>query len=116
MDQRSGEFIGFGAMDVTKPYEFTGFGAMDVTKPYEFIGFGELFWHLAWAQFVSPPVPGSTRLCRRTQALLGIFGHQSLLFLLFLFLLGEGQAVCAVPLAAQLASLSFVVFVRLLLW
>ena len=32
-------FIVFGAMDVTKPYEFTGFGAMDVTKPYEFIGF-----------------------------------------------------------------------------
>ncbi len=36
------EFIGFGAMDVTKPYEFTGFGAMDVTKAYEFIGFGAL--------------------------------------------------------------------------
>jgi hypothetical protein len=33
------EFIGFGAMDVTKPYEFIRFGAMDVTKPYEFIGF-----------------------------------------------------------------------------
>ena len=29
-------FIGFGAMDVTKPYEFIWFGAMDVTKPYEF--------------------------------------------------------------------------------
>ncbi len=27
------EFIGFGAMDVTKPCEFRGFGAMDVTKP-----------------------------------------------------------------------------------
>ncbi len=24
-------FIGFGAMDVTKPYKFIGFGAMDVT-------------------------------------------------------------------------------------
>ena len=24
-----GEFIGFGAMDVTKPYEFIGFGAME---------------------------------------------------------------------------------------
>ncbi len=34
------EFIGFGTMEVTKPYEFIGFGAMDVTKPYEFIGFG----------------------------------------------------------------------------
>ena len=34
------EFIGFGAMAVTKPYEFIGFGAMAVTKPYEFIGFG----------------------------------------------------------------------------
>jgi hypothetical protein len=33
-------FPGFGAMDVTKPYEFIGFGAMDVTKPCEFIGFG----------------------------------------------------------------------------
>ena len=27
--------IGFGDMDVTKPYEFIGFGAMDVTKPYK---------------------------------------------------------------------------------
>ncbi len=33
-------FIGFGAVDGTKPYEFIGFGAMDGTKPYEFIGFG----------------------------------------------------------------------------
>ncbi len=32
--------IGFGAMDVTKPYKFIGFGAMDVTKPYKFIGLG----------------------------------------------------------------------------
>ncbi len=37
------EFIGFGAMDVTKPYEFTGFGTMDVTKPYEFVGLGLCF-------------------------------------------------------------------------
>ncbi len=29
-------FIGFGAMEVTKPYELIGFGAMYVTKPYEF--------------------------------------------------------------------------------
>ncbi len=35
-------FIGFGAMDVTKPYEFKGFGVMAVTKPYEFIGFGAM--------------------------------------------------------------------------
>ncbi len=34
------KFIGFGAMAVTKPYEFIGFGAMDAAKPYEFIGFG----------------------------------------------------------------------------
>ncbi len=33
-------FIGFGAMEVTKSYEFIGFGAMEVTKPCEFIGFG----------------------------------------------------------------------------
>ncbi len=31
--------IGFGDMDVTKPYEFIRFGAMDGTKPYEFIEF-----------------------------------------------------------------------------
>ena len=31
-------FIGFGAMDVTRPYEFIGLVAMDVTNPYEFIG------------------------------------------------------------------------------
>ena len=36
------EFIGFGAMDATKPYEFIGFGAMDATKPYELIGFGAM--------------------------------------------------------------------------
>ncbi len=36
------KFIGFGAMDVTKPYKFIGFGAMDVTKPYRFIGFGAM--------------------------------------------------------------------------
>ncbi len=34
------EFIGLGAMDVTKPYEIIGFGAMYVTKPYEFTWFG----------------------------------------------------------------------------
>ncbi len=28
-------FIGFGAMAATKPYEFIGFGAMAATKPYE---------------------------------------------------------------------------------
>ena len=41
------KFIGFGAMDVTKPwamdvtkpYKFIRFGAMDVTKPYELIGY-----------------------------------------------------------------------------
>ena len=32
------EFIGLGAMDVTKTYELIRFGAMDVTKPYEFNG------------------------------------------------------------------------------
>ncbi len=32
-------FIRFGAMYVTKPYEFIGIGAMDVTKPYNFILF-----------------------------------------------------------------------------
>ncbi len=32
------KFIGFGAMDATKPYKFIGFGAMDATKPYKFIG------------------------------------------------------------------------------
>ncbi len=38
------EFIGFGAMDVTKPYKLMGFGglAMHVAKPYKFIGFGAM--------------------------------------------------------------------------
>ena len=36
------KFIGFGAMDVPKPYKFIGFGAMEVTKPYKFIGFGAM--------------------------------------------------------------------------
>ncbi len=36
--------MGFGAMDVTKPYEFIGFGAMYVTKPYEFIGFAMIIY------------------------------------------------------------------------
>ncbi len=34
------EFIGFGAIDVTKPYELIRFGAIDVTEPYELLGFG----------------------------------------------------------------------------
>ncbi len=34
--------IGFGAMDVTKPYKFIGFGAIDVTKPNKLIGFGAI--------------------------------------------------------------------------
>ncbi len=42
MGSVSCEFVGFGAMDATKPYEFIGFGAMDATKPYEFIGFGAM--------------------------------------------------------------------------
>ena len=36
------EFIGLGAMDVTKPYKFIGFRAMAVTKPYKFIGSGAI--------------------------------------------------------------------------
>ncbi len=31
---------GFGALDVTEPYEFIGFGALDVAEPYKCIGFG----------------------------------------------------------------------------
>jgi hypothetical protein len=47
---RDYEFLRFGAVDVTNPYECIGFvtksyefirfGAQDVTKPYEFKGFG----------------------------------------------------------------------------
>ena len=33
-------FIGFGTMDVTKPYAFIGCGAMDVTNPYESVRCG----------------------------------------------------------------------------
>ena len=40
--QLSWQFIGFGALEVTKPYEFIGFGGLEVTKPCEFIGFGGL--------------------------------------------------------------------------
>ncbi len=36
---REATYIGFGAMDVTKPYESVRFGAMDVIKPYESIWF-----------------------------------------------------------------------------
>ncbi len=32
--------LGFGGIDVTKPYKFVGFGGIDVTKPYTFVGFG----------------------------------------------------------------------------
>ena len=35
-------FIGFGAMCVTKSSAFIGFGAMDATKPYEFIWLGDI--------------------------------------------------------------------------
>jgi hypothetical protein len=35
-------YIGFGAMDATNPYELIGFGAMDATNPYEFIRFGAM--------------------------------------------------------------------------
>ena len=40
--RQSYKFIGFGAMDATKPYKFMGFGAMDVTKPYTVIRFGAM--------------------------------------------------------------------------
>jgi hypothetical protein len=39
MDVTNMNFIGSGAMDVTKPYKFIGFRG-HVTKPYAFIGFG----------------------------------------------------------------------------
>ncbi len=35
------KLIGFGGIDVTKPYKFIGFGDIDATKPYKFIGFGD---------------------------------------------------------------------------
>jgi hypothetical protein len=70
------EFIGFGAMDVTKPYKFIGFVAMDVAKPYEFIGFGAMdvnrlyeFIRLSFCQrdpkvvlWPSPPLPAADPL------------------------------------------------------
>ncbi len=36
------ELLGFGTMEVTKPYELLGFGTMEVTKPYELLGFGTM--------------------------------------------------------------------------
>ncbi len=36
--------MGFGAMNVTKPYKFIGFVAMDVTiQIYKFIGSGDVY-------------------------------------------------------------------------
>ncbi len=34
--------IGFGAIDVTKPYKFIGFGDIQGPKPCRFIGFGDI--------------------------------------------------------------------------
>ncbi len=57
-------FIGLGAMDVTKPYEFMGLGAMEVIKPYEFIRFG-LFWFRfgVCLRGASTAVPAGSVLC-----------------------------------------------------
>ncbi len=52
------EFIGFGAIVVTKPYEFTRFGAIDVTKPYEFIGFGAIDPPIGSGVDIEPPRSG----------------------------------------------------------
>ncbi len=65
--QRSGHFwlgytfIGFVAMDVTKPYKSIGFGAMDDAKPYKFIGFGAMDGPCQLSRMPFPPVPRSDR-------------------------------------------------------
>ncbi len=43
------EFIGLGAMDVTKPYKFIWFGDIHGPEPYTFIG-------LRWAFISQTPV------------------------------------------------------------
>ncbi len=48
------KFIGFGAMDVAKPYEFIGIGAMGVAKPYQFIRFGAMPNNMNLTE-ISPP-------------------------------------------------------------
>jgi hypothetical protein len=50
MSTKPYQFIGFGAMDVTKPYKCKGFGAI---KPYQFIRFG--------AMDVTKPYPDYSR-------------------------------------------------------
>ena len=35
-------FIGFGAIQGSEPYEFIGFGDIHGPKPYEFMGFGDI--------------------------------------------------------------------------
>jgi hypothetical protein len=49
------EFIGFGAMDVTKPSKFTWFGDLHGLKAYKFIG---LRWAFISQTPVVLPVPG----------------------------------------------------------
>ncbi len=39
-----GDYIGLGAMDVTKPYTFIWFGDFYGPQPYEFIGVGVNSW------------------------------------------------------------------------
>ncbi len=34
--------MGFGAVDVAKPYKFIGFGDIHGPKPYKLIGFGDI--------------------------------------------------------------------------
>ncbi len=60
------KFIGFGAIDITKPYKFIGFGAIAITNPYKFIGFGARDFHVGlnrnWEQ--SGRATGSGKLAR----------------------------------------------------
>ncbi len=42
------QFIGFGAMDNTRPCKFIRFGAMDVTKPYKFRCFALRLFGRVW--------------------------------------------------------------------
>ena len=54
-------FIGFGAMDVTKPYQFIVFVAMCVTKPYKFTGFGAMDVTTPY-KFIGGPRMSSNRM------------------------------------------------------
>ncbi len=50
-------FIGFGALDGTKPYKFIWFGDIHGPKPYKFIAYLRLVTHFKFGVTPSLPLP-----------------------------------------------------------